>query len=159
MRELLTRNPVVTSIVGVVVIALAVTLFVVLGGSSPSTPVGPNSVSQSSSSTVSTTTTTYTPPVTNTPGSATQVSKNEAVFIAERVGAEVTALNGAKPITLAIVDKAIAKTTGAQGMTATVVGGVVTLKEAVSLGGETGYACATFSAATLKTGMRIINCP
>jgi hypothetical protein len=102
----------------------------------------------------------YVPPVTNTPSSASQVAKNEAVFADERVAMSVLGLMGSRGvITENLVQKAIAAATGVTGMTSTYSKGTVILRDQISINGQTGTACASFTAASLSGGATIIACP
>jgi hypothetical protein len=140
----------------IIAIVLAVVVATVVGlllfwPSSPATGPGQTSTS---------TTQKYIPPVTNTPSSASQVAKNEAVFADERVAMSVLGLMaGHDTLSENLVQKAIAAATGVTGMTSTYSKGTVILRDQISINGQTGTACASFTAASLSGGATIIACP
>jgi hypothetical protein len=134
-----------------VVVAVAVAL-ILFWPSSPAA-TGPNQ-----SGTV--TTQKYVPPVTNTPSAASQVAKNEAVFADERVAMSVLGLMGSHDtLSENLVQKAITSATGVSGMTGTYSKGTVILRDQISINGQTGTACASFTASSLSSGATIIACP
>jgi hypothetical protein len=143
------------------VVALLVVIgvsFALLGGSSG--PISPTSYTIAGANGV-TTSTGNTTPVTNAPSANGAVSKDEAIFIDQDVALSTFhLLHGSHVITQRIVDQAMAGVPGSKGMTATVVAGKVTLKMKVSLGGQTSYACATFSGTSISREPTILaSCP
>ena len=136
-------------VAAVVVAAIALILF---WPNSPST-TGPGLTGTA-------TTQKYIPPVTNTPAAASQVAKNEAVFADERVAMAILALKGPSgALSENLAQRAIAATADVSGMTASYDKGTITLRDQISINGQTGTACASFTASSLSGGATIIACP
>lgn len=147
----ITRTKMIVAVALAVVVAVVVALILFY----PSSPAATGPAQGGT-----TTTQKYVPPVTNTPSAAAQVAKNEAVFADERVAMSVLGLMGSHDtLSESLVQKAIASATGVSGMTSTYSKGTVILRDQISINGQTGSACATFTAASLSSGATIIACP